>query len=287
MTALTFERPALRCQRWRDGVGSWRPAAEGLAVSRYGVDVVQSDSEARAFCRRHHYAGSYPAARFRVGLYRARPLRGAELVGIAVFSEPAQRAAVPRWLGVDRAAGVELGRFVLLDDVEGNGESWFLARALRLLRAAKPELRRVVSYSDPVERRDHAGRLVKPGHFGVIYQAANARFLGRSKREREILDAQGRVVSRRGLSKIRNGERGADAAERRLVERGAPPRRPFEEGAAYVARALVEGGFRSGIHPGKLVYAFGLGRRERRAIAPNPEAYPSRSADAAVAGGAE
>lgn len=275
---IRFELPTLRCQRWREGVGSWRPGEEALEVRAYGVAPLESDREAAAFCRAHHYSGSYPAARFRAGLYRARRFQAPELVGIAVFFEPAQNAAIPRWLGVDRAEGIELGRFVLLDSVEGNGESWFLARALRLLQEEKPEVRRVLSYSDPAERRDRAGKLVKPGHFGVIYQGANARFLGRSKREREFLDAEGRSFSRRSLSKIRNGEVGAEAAERRLVARGAPRRRPHEPGPAYVKRALEEGGFTSEIHPGKIVYAFGLGRKERRALPPNPSAYPKKDA---------
>lgn len=272
--AIRFHAPTLRCQRWRDGRGTWRPSREALEPRLYGVDVITSDREAREFCQQHHYSGSYPAARCRVGLYRPRRFFKPELVGLAVFSVPAQQAVVPRWLGVRRDEGIELGRFVLLDDVEGNGETWFLARALRLLKEFKPGVRRVVSYSDPMERRDRTGRLVKPGHFGTIYQGANARFLGRSKRGRELLDRDGRVFSRRSLSKIRNGERGAEAAERRLVERGAPPRRRFETGPAYVERALREGGFRSAIHPGKLVYAFGLGRRERRALRSNPESYP-------------
>ena len=242
----------------------------------YGVAPIDGDLEARAFCMEHHYSGSYPAARFRAGLYRARPFMPAELVGVAVFSEPAQRRAIPHWLRCSPSEGIELGRFVLLDDVEGNGESWFLARATRLLVEAKPELRRVLSYSDPVPKADASGRLVSPGHVGLIYQASNARVLGRSSRKREFLDARGRSFSARALSKIRNGERGAEAAERRFVQRGAPPRMRHEEGRAYVARALSEGSFVSAIHPGKIVYALGLNKRERRLLPSNPEVYPKK-----------
>ncbi len=274
---MKIHHPHLRCQRWREGAASERSSAEPVHVTSYGVEPISGDAEARAFIEIHHYSASYPAARFRVGLYRAAPFTAPQLVGVAVFSEPAQIRSIPSWLDVGRAEGVELGRFVLLDDVEGNGESWFLARAFKLLRAAKPEITRVLSYSDPVERCDDAGRLVKPGHYGTIYQASNARFMGRSSRKRELLDAKGRVFPMRALSKIRNEERGGGSAQRRLIEAGAPERRPHERARAYVERALSEGGFTSAIHPGKLVYAFGLDRAAKRALAANPDLYPKAS----------
>ena len=45
--------------------------------------AIDADTTPRAFIEQHHYAGTYPAARERFGLYR----RG-ELVGCAVFSHP-------------------------------------------------------------------------------------------------------------------------------------------------------------------------------------------------------
>ncbi|MBU1483213.1 MAG: hypothetical protein KKH12_16235 [Gammaproteobacteria bacterium] len=238
------------------------------------MELIDTDRAARTFVEAHHYSASYPAARLRVGLYRVYPFTAPKLMGVAVFSEPCQRRTIPTWLGVDASRGVELGRFVLLDEVEGNGESWFLARALRLLREAKPQIERVVSYSDPMERCSSAGHLIKPGHVGIIYQASNARFLGRSGSRTELLDASGRVFSGRALSKIRSGERGASGAEARLVAAGAPKRRRHEEGVAYVKRALAEGGFVARRHPGKIVYAFGLDKAARRALPPNPNDYP-------------
>ena len=115
-------------QRWRARRVSYRPAGEVIDPCAYEVAAIGDDATARAFVVAHHYSGSYPAARERVGLYRA-----GELVGVAVFSRPGQ-ARVLDALPCDAAASVELGRFVLLDSVPGNGESWFLARAIDLLR---------------------------------------------------------------------------------------------------------------------------------------------------------
>ena len=151
------------CQRWRGRRASYRPAGEVIDPRRYEVAPIDTDTEARAFVVAHHYSASYPAARVRVGLYRA----GA-LVGVAVFSVPAQAKALDV-LPCDRDEAVELGRLVLLDDVAGNGESWFVAQAFAELR--RRGFAGVLSFSDPIERRAADGALVKPGHRGVVYQA--------------------------------------------------------------------------------------------------------------------
>lgn len=247
----------LPCQRWRRRRDSYRPAGEPIDPSRYGVEPIDSDRVARDFVREHHYSGSYPAARARAGLYEV----GKGLVGVAVFSVSAQARAARRWTGTSDA--VELGRFVLLDEVPANGETWFLARAFRVVREQLEDARAVYAYSDPMPRETAGGRLVKPGHVGTIYRAFNGRRLGRSSRETLWLDPQGQVVSRRSLSKIRNGERGAQRAYERFVAAGAPPIRRGEPAADYVRRALLEGPFRRLRHPGNLVYAWPLEKRLR------------------------
>jgi len=239
-------------------------------------------TNAKAFVVRHHYSASYPAARFRAGLFRRRDFARPELVGVIVFSVPMNARTVPRYLGVEPSEGVELGRLVLLDDVEANGESWAVACAFKLLREAKPEIRAVVSYSDPFPRRTDEGVIVMPGHQGLVYQASNARHLGRSKSETLWRTPDWRIVSRRALSKIRNDETGAAYAYRTLLAMGAPPRRMMEEGADYVTRALSEGPFTRVRHPGNFVYAFGLDKRTRTALPPGLP-YPKAIAAPPVA----
>lgn len=261
-------------QRWTGGRDSYRPAGEPIDPSRYGVEVLPDDTTARAFVETHHYSGSYPAARVRVGLYRM-----SDLVGVAVFSVPAQQAAIPHWTGT--SDGVELGRFVLLQDVPANGETWFLARAFKALESELPECKAVLSYSDPMPRRRADGTLVTPGHIGTIYQAHNGRHLGTARAEWLYLDRDAKTVSRRSLSKIRNEERGAEGAYQRLLAAGAPARNPNEAPAAYVDRALREGPFRRVKHPGNLVYVWGVGRQAKATskgfAAAQP--FPRRSSD--------
>ena len=254
-------------QRWRRGRASYRVPGEVINTSLYEVEEICDDTTARRFVVEHHYSSTYPAARFRVGLYR----RG-ELVGVAVFSEPVNPSTVQKWAGAG-ATGCELGRFVLLDDVPGNGETWFLARARRLLAAAKPELDFVVSFSDPLERRTPTGALVKPGHVGGIYQASNARYCGRSARNTIYMTRDGEVISHRTLSKVRGGESGAGYAEEALLRAGAPGRFASEPGPDYITRVLASPAIRRFRHPGNHVYLFGVRKHLR-----NEKTYPKRRA---------
>lgn len=251
---------ASSCQRWRDRRAAYRPAGELFDPSRAEVRPVD-ELEAKAFVVRHHYAGSYPAARARAGLYVKRSAFQAEqLAGVAVFSEPGNIATIPAYFeDLAPIAGVALGRLVLLDELEANAESWFIARAFRILRRELAGVAGVVSYSDPLERTTAAGDLVKPGHIGIVYQATNATYRGRSRAETLHVAPDGRVANRRSLSKIRNDERGAAGAYAQLRSMGAPERAPFESGADYVKRALEA--FRRVRHPGNHVYTWRLDGR--------------------------
>jgi hypothetical protein len=199
---------------------------------------------ARDFVREHHYSHSYPASRLRYGLYEQQ---GA-LVGVAVLSVP-MRAAVLTSVFPSLAPyreSLELGRFVLLDEVPANAESWFLGQVFD--QASRNGLRGLVSFSDPIARERADGSVVFPGHWGTIYQATNAYYLGRSRARTLQLLPDGSVFSERSASKLRSGERGHAYAERQLLNYGDAALRPLR-------------------HLGCHRYAFTLGsRRERRAL---------------------
>src|SRR4051812_33664326 len=102
-------------QRWREGRDCYRPAGETIRTRDYEVAALAGNATARRFVLRHHYSGSYPAARFRFGLYR-----GADLVGVAVFSHPCTDRVLSLF-GGPPTESVELGHFVLLDEMPANG----------------------------------------------------------------------------------------------------------------------------------------------------------------------
>lgn len=267
-------------QRWRGRRLVHRPAGEIIEPRRYEVAPIAGDGEARAFVEAHHYSGSYPAARRRTGLYRA----GA-LVGVAVFSLPCQPKALDA-LPCAPSEAVELGRLVLLDDVPANGESWFVARALDLMR--RDGFAGVLSFSDPVPRRTAAGELVMPGHRGVIYQALSAVYTGRATPRSLWLLGDGTVFSGRALSKLRARERGWRYAAEQLVAAGAVTPAAGEDLGAWTRCELARIGRRQR-HPGNHRYLFPLSRAvrralpahlERRGLAPQP--YPRVIDDASM-----
>ena len=240
--------------RWRERCARHRPDGAPFEPRAHGLEPCERELAA-AFVERHHYSGSYPAARVAYGLYRA--FTG--LVGVVVFGRGQQDASGPKYApGVDPAHVVELQRLVLLDEVECNAESWTVARALAQLRADLPEVRLVLSYSDPVVRRRVDGSAILPGHVGTVYQALGAAYHGRGKRRRLVLAPTGEVVPERGEGKLRAGDRGGRGFYERLVNWGAPRLRQGESSVAYMERALREGPFRALRHPGNHVYSWAL-----------------------------
>ncbi len=68
----------------------------------------------------------------------------------------------------------------------------------------------------------------------------------------------GSVANERSLSKLRNGERGAEGVERDLRMQGAPKRLFAESGRQWVQRLVDEGFLRKVPHPGNLTYSWAL-----------------------------
>lgn len=290
------------CQRWSRGRHSWRHASEGgFDPQLYQVTPI-TEATARAFVIDEHYASSFPAARFSVGLLTRDdrfPINGATvdgmaLVGVATFSTPMARRVLSSVFPTlePYEQSIELGRFVLTD-TPANAESWFLARAFR--HAYDRGIRGVVSFADPMPRHRQVtevlddGTMIErtertsPGHCGLIYQAGNAVALGRSTaRTLNYHARQGIVLSERSLSKIRGQERGADAAERHLVSLGAPVRRAGQDPRSWLRAALAALEVTKIRHPGNFRYAFPLGsssHRRRLPIGLPRTAYPKPDTD--------
>ena len=269
-----------RCQRWRDGQHAWRrPADGGFDRSRYTVAPVP-ESAAKRFVETQHYSRSYPAASRRYGLFDTAPDAPA-LVGVAVYGIPVQAkvltAALPSLEPYRQS--LELSRFVLLDDVPANGESWFLARCHRELLDVG--VRGVVSFADPVARRAADGSIIAPGHCGTIYQASNAAYTGRGTARTLTVLPDGTVLNARAQSKVRRQEQGHEYVETRLIALGAPVPHPGQDMARWLAAALDAVHARRVRHRGNHRYVFRLGttRRDREAVTlglPTVPAYPKQ-----------
>lgn len=271
-------RPDQACLRWQQRRSSLRflREHERLQPGRYRVGPL-AEAAAKAFVCAHHYSGSLPATRLRYGLWDRED---EQLVGACVLSVPVQERVLTKvFPGLEPyRQSLELGRFVLLDRVPANAESFFLARAFA--QAAADGIRGVVSFSDPLPRRRSDGSVLMPGHVGTIYQAANALYVGRGAAGTLLLLPDGTTLNQRSLQKLRAGHRGRAYVLARLLALGAQPPPEGADVDAWLGRELVAIGARQLRHPGNHRYAFRLGRdrRERRQtqVALPAADYPKR-----------
>ena len=171
---------------------------------------------AKRFVLKCHYSGTMPAARRNFGLFRQ-----GKLVGVAVFSHPVNDRTLTNAFGGKANESLELGRFCLLDEVEFNAESWFIGVCRNRLK--QEGFRGVVAFSDDLARTNIKGETVFSGHIGTIYAASNAIYNGRAKQTKIRLLPDGKVLSNRAISKIRNLESGWDYSAAILEKFGANP----------------------------------------------------------------
>lgn len=260
-------------QRWLLQCSRLRPLREPIDTRQYEVAAIAGDTIPKAFIRTHHYAPSYPNARFRFGLYRT----GGELVGIAVFAHPMNDRLLTNIFPGRAKDSVELARFVLLDEVPSNGETWFLGQCFRSLRKNADLPGGVVSCADPTPRRTADGRLVMPGHVGTIYQAFNGAYVGRTKARVLNMFGDGTVFSERAKEKIRGWERGAAYAIDQLVMAGAtlPPTFRDKRGRERWLKVALGQTTRPLRHAGNHRYAWPL-RKDSVSIALPRLTYPKK-----------
>lgn len=249
-----------------------RPDGSTLRPHAWEVAELPDDTTARAFVEAHHYSGSYPAALRRFGLFH-----GADLVGVAVLSQPMHVDALRPF---PRDAAMELGRFVLLDRVPFNAESWMARRCFEVL--AREGLDGVVMFSDPESRVDVEGRTTFRGHYGTIYQASGAVYAGRATPRTLRLLPDGTVFSARTLSKIRARERGWRYGVEQLVAAGAPA--PANDGdlTAWL-RTVLPLVTRTQRHGGNHRYLMPVSRLARRRLDGAGLPYPKAPAALEVA----
>jgi hypothetical protein len=262
---------AVICQRWAPGGKVvWVPPQRdyNFNPARYRVEVLDDDKRPKAFVEAHHYSAAYVAAIHRYGLFeRATGL----LVGVAVLSNPANvlvlTNAFPRLAPYSQS--LELGRFVLTDEVPYRAESWFAGKVRQL--AAEDGIRGIIAHADPAH-----------GHFGTIYQASNARYCDMTgKRGEWHLPPDGFVFSDRAASKVRAQEKGHVYAEKQLTDRRATALLPGEDPEVWLAGALTACEAVRVQSDGKhrYLWATGTDKRQRAAVVFGYRARPYPKAD--------
>lgn len=110
---------------------------------------------ARRIIENHHYLGYAPKCmKFNLGIFADN-----EIMGVMMFGHPIARLE-------EQEHTLELTRMFLFDSPK-NSESRALSLAEKWIKANKPEITRLIAYSD-----------TQQGHNGTIYKAANWKEIG-------------------------------------------------------------------------------------------------------------
>lgn len=183
-------------------------------ISYDDVYIEPGGPEAVEYIRENHYSGTCNPISNKWVL---RHQGSDEIVGAIVFANPISEQ-VRRYVAGDgnERQVTELHRLYTDDRCGKNVESWFISRALKLLKEKKPKYRFVVSFADQ-----------RQGHVGTVYQATNAIYTGTTTEtggdHKFYKDEEGRLRSKRQAGENITME---DAEERgwEIVERGAKHR---------------------------------------------------------------
>jgi hypothetical protein len=239
-------------QRWNAGKPRFIPKETLFTPRNFEIAEIE-EKTAKDYITTMHYSGVYPAARRRFGIFS----RDGKLRGCAVFSHPMAEGVLKPFGGPSRES-IELGRLVLDDGTDAgfNCESFFIRYCFRQLK--REGFRGVISFSDDFRRTDANGKITHSGHIGICYKAAGMTYTGRAAANTIYLLPDGRIMSRRAISKIRNNESGADYAAQKLIAFGADPLPSNPEDRPIWLKHWLEKLTRRARHPGNHRYLVSL-----------------------------
>jgi hypothetical protein len=171
-----------------------------LSFSLGDVSFSRSSSAlAFSFLNEHHYAGFGRSA---VSVYSASV--SGEPVAFAKFARPV-RQTIAASVAASDSSVFELDRFCIRPDCHlKNLASRFLSRSVRLFAEDHPEVKKIVSFSDPSE-----------GHVGTIYRASNWKEVGKTSHSYFYLLPSGIKMNKKTLF---NKSRSSGMDERSYAE---------------------------------------------------------------------
>ena len=126
----------------------------------YHVELIDKNT-AKDLIITNHYSHKWTSCRYALGLFKEDIL-----VGVAVYGFPVGRQVVTSILKDSKILSnknvLELTRLWVNDSEGKNTESFFLGKTFWWIKKHAPNVRVLISYSDPMV-----------GHIGKIYQATN------------------------------------------------------------------------------------------------------------------
>lgn len=132
--------------------------------------------QVRKFIETHHYSRNVNGLKVSkcYGLYIENELKGALLFG---------QLSTTAWkkYATNEKDVVELRRMVVLDDMPKNTGTFFLSKAIKMIKKST-KFKIIVSYADPYH-----------GHCGIIYQAANWSYWGETATDVLLKTPEGKL----------------------------------------------------------------------------------------------
>ena len=138
-----------------------------MALEGYWVQETTFNPTVRKFLKRWHYSDYVNIQeKHTFCLFRDGKFGIPEMVGVCIYTRPAGPSAGMTYHPEAPDRVLELRRLCLIDDTPKNAESFFVARTIKWLKA-NTDWQFIISYAD-----------MEQGHSGVIYRAANFKYLG-------------------------------------------------------------------------------------------------------------
>jgi hypothetical protein len=154
----------------KDGGSNPTPSLQNLMWIR----PCTSMGDVREFVEKHHYSHSVQGITPFLSFEIVRKEDHQQQIGAAIFGAPGQTQTEQKYGEYagskqewrPKYVAVELRRFVLIDELPKNSESWLLSRLLQKLTHLGVD--RIISYADPNQQREEHpdGK-----HTGLIYRA--------------------------------------------------------------------------------------------------------------------
>ena len=134
-------------------------------TSKLSIRLI-TKSVAKDIIVNNHYSGLWTKVSYAIGLFTSdveeHPFFDNiedKLIGVACYGDPIGRSAGQSISPLlERTEVLELTRLFVFDGYGSNIESWFLGKTFDWLRENVPQIKALISYSDP-----------KEGHCGTIY----------------------------------------------------------------------------------------------------------------------
>ena len=154
-----------------------------------------SAQAARYACENWHYSKCMPAGKLiKVGVWENN-----YFVGVVIFGRGANNNLLSPYK-LSQIQGCELVR-VALSSIHVSAVSKIVSIAIRFLRNLCPNLRIIVSFADPDQ-----------GHLGIVYQAMNWTYTGKTKPQREVI-VNGKIMHKRTANSLFGSIRGLEKSK--------------------------------------------------------------------------